>query len=138
MLVVVPMSELDAVLTRAGDPGVVLLPAPPRLEEDAPLERQIVEAAIAQGIDEPTELADFAIGVLDAEPLLSRVPRPMSRGERQIGGLLIALGQPFRELMLIDPTAGLDTRRRKALAGFLSELADEGARITVVSDDSVF
>jgi ABC-type multidrug transport system ATPase subunit len=62
----------------------------------------------------------------------------MSRGERQIGGLLIAFGQPFRELVLLDPTAGLDARRRKALAGFLSELGDEGARITVVSDDSVF
>jgi len=115
-----------------------VLPTPPRLDDDVPLERQIVTAAVAQGIDEPTELADFAIDVLGAEPLLARVPRPMSRGERQIGGLLIAFGQPFRELVLLDPTAGLDPRRRKALAGFLSELGDEGARITVVSDDSVF
>ncbi len=95
-------------------------------------------AAVAQGIDEPTELADFAIGVLDAEPLLPRVPGPMSRGERQICGLLIALGQPFIQLVLVDPTAGLDTRRRMALAAFVSELAEEGARIIVVSDDQLF
>lgn len=138
MLVVVAMSELDTVVARAGAPGVVLLPTPPRLDDDVPLEQQIVTAAVTQGIDEPTELADFAVNVLGAEPLLSRVPRPMSRGERQIGGLLIAFGQPFRELVLLDPTAGLDARRRKALAGFLSELGDEGARITVVSDDSMF
>lgn len=138
MLVVVPMSELEAQVMRGGQPGVVLLASPPSLDDDAPLEQQIVGAAIAQGIDEPTELAEFAIDLLDAEPLLARVPRPMSRGERQIGGLLIALGQPFRELVLIDPTAGLDARRRRALAGFLSDLADEGARITVVSDDSAF
>lgn len=138
MLVVLPMSEIDVVRAREGEPGTVFLAAPPLLDDDAPLEQQIVDAAVAQGIDEPTELADFAIEVLDAEPLLARVPRPMSRGERQISGLLIAFGQPFRALVLIDPTAGLDARRRKTLAGFLSDLAEEGARITVVSDDAMF
>ncbi len=138
MLVVLPMSDLGPCSARADEPGVVFLPTPPVLDGTIPLEQQVVAAAIAGGIDEPTELADFAIEVLDAEPLLSREPWPFSRGEQQIGGLLIALGQPFRELVLVDPTAGLDARRRASLVGFLSDLAAEGARITVVSDDPAF
>ncbi len=138
MLVVLPMSDLDALSGRADDPGVVFLPTPPVLDGKIPLEQQVVAAAVAGGIDEPTELADFAIEVLDAESLLPREPWPFSRGEQQIGGLLIVLGQPFRELVLVDPTAGLDARRRRALVGFLTDLAEDGARITVVSDEPAF
>lgn len=132
------MSELDEVLARADKPGVVLLPSPPVLDGTIALEDQIVAAAIAGGIDEPTELADFAINVLEADSLLPREPWPFSRGERQIGGLLVALGQPFRELVLVDPTAGLDARKRKALAGFLTDLASEGHRITIATNDNLF
>ena len=138
MLEVVPIADLDTSTRRAEDPGVVFLPSPPMLDGETPLEQQVVAAAGAGGIDEPTELADFAIEVLDAERLLPREPWPFSRGELQIGGLLVALGQPFRQLVLVDPTAGLDARRRRALAGFLHDLGDEGHRITVVSDDPVF
>lgn len=138
MLHVHPMSELEALLARADEPGVVLLPSPPVLEGNIPLEDQIVAAAIAGGIDEPTELADFAVDLLDADALLPREPWPFSRGETQIGGLLMVLGQPFRELILIDPTAGLDARRSRALAHFLSDLGEEGARITVVTNDDIF
>lgn len=138
MLVVHPMADLDTVCARGAEPGVVFLPSPPVIDGTIPLEQQVVAAAVAGGIDEPTELADFAIEILDAESLLPREPWPFSRGEQQIGGLLVALGQPFRELILIDPTAGLDARRRSAFVGFLADLADEGARITVVSDDPAF
>ena len=131
------MSELDALLARADEPGVVFLPSPPVLDGKVPLEQQIVAAAIAGGIDEPTELADFAINVLDADALLPREPWPFSRGEQQIAGLLLVLGQPFRELILIDPTAGLDARKRKALADFLGELGDEGHRITIATNDNL-
>ncbi len=138
MLQVHPMSELDALLARADQPGVVLLPSPPVLDGKISLEDQIVAAAIAGGIDEPTELADFAVNVLEADSLLPREPWPFSRGEQQIGGLLTVLGQPFRELVLIDPTAGLDARKRKALAEFLTDLGDEGHRITIATDDDLF
>jgi len=138
MLQVHPMSDLDAVLVRADAPGVVLLPSPPVLEGKVPLEQQIIAAAIAGGIDEPTELADFAINVLEAETLLPRDPWPFSRGELQAAGLVLVLGQPFRELVLIDPTAGLDARRRKALADFLRDLGSEGNRITVATNDDAF
>lgn len=138
MLTVLPMSELDAVAARADEPGVAFLSSPPVLDDEVTVERQIVAAAVAQGIDEPTEVADIALELFDAEALLPRVPRPMSRGERQICGLLIALGQPFIELVLIDPTAGLDPRRRATLVGLLVDLGDEGARITVVTDDPLF
>ena len=138
MLEVFPLAKIDTVLARAERQGTVLLPSPPVLAGKVTLEAQVVAAAIAGGIDEPTELADFAINVLDAEPLLPREPWPFSRGEQQVGGLLVALGQPFRELILINPTAGLDVRRRRALVGFLGDLADEGARITIASDDEFF
>ena len=138
MLQVHPMSELDALLARAAEPGVVLLPSPPVLEGKVPLEQQIVAAAIAGGIDEPTELADFAIDVLEADSLLPREPWPFSRGELQAAGLVMVLGQPFRELILIDPSAGLDARRRKALANFLRELGAEGNRITIATNDELF
>lgn len=134
-MTVLPLSEVDAVASRADEPGVAFLASPPLLDDEVIVERQIVAAAVARGIDEPTEVADIALDLLDAETLLPRVPRPMSRGERQICGLLITLGQPFIEMILIDPTAGLDPRRRASLVGLLVDLADEGARITVVSDD---
>lgn len=138
MLQVLAMSNAASVLARQGDPGAVFLPSPPTLEPNTPLEAQIVAAAIAGGIDEPTELADYAINVLDADALLPREPWPFSRGEQQIGGFLVAIGQPFRELILIDPTAGLDARKRNALANFLRDLGREGHRITVATDDESF
>jgi energy-coupling factor transporter ATP-binding protein EcfA2 len=138
MLQVHPMSAVAEVLAVAERPGAVLLPSPPVLDGTTPLEQQIVAAAEAGGIDEPTELADYAIEVLDGEALLPREPWPFSRGELQIGGLLMVLGQPFRELVLVDPTAGLDARRRRVLAGFLSDLAGEGHRITIATDDPAF
>lgn len=138
MLTVHSLSEADALLARADEPGVVLLPSPPVLDGKVPLEQQIVAAAIEGGIDEPTELADFAIDVLDAGSLLPREPWPFSRGELQAAGLILVLGQPFRELVLIDPTAGLDARKRKTLRDFLSELGAEGNRITVATNDDLF
>lgn len=138
MLQVHPMSDLNAVMARADEPGVVLLPSPPVLEGKIPLEQQIINAAIAGGIDEPTELADFAINVLEADALMPREPWPFSRGELQAAGLVLVLGQPFRELILVDPTAGLDAPRRKALADFLNELGTEGHRITVATNDDLF
>lgn len=138
MLQVLPMSDAASLLPRQSDPGVVFVPSPPTLEPNTTLEAQIVAAAISGGIDEPTELADFAIGVLDADALLTREPWPFSRGEQQVGGLLVALGQPFRELVIVDPTAGLDTRRRQALAGFLRDLGAEGNRITIATNDKFF
>lgn len=138
MLTVHPMSDASSLLARRSDPGVVFLPSPPELEPNTPLEAQVVAAAIAGGIDEPTELADFAIDVLEADALLPREPWPFSRGEQQVGGLLVALGQPFHELVLVDPSAGLDARKRKALADFLRELGAEGHRITIATNDQLF
>lgn len=138
MLSVLPMTRADEVVAVADAPGALLLPSPPTLEPNTPLGQQVLDAAIAAGIDEPTELADIAVDLLDAEPLLEREPWPFSRGELQIGAFLLVIGQPFRQLALVDPTAGLDARRRRAMVDFLVGLADEGHRITVASDDDLF
>lgn len=138
MLTVLPMTQADEIVAIADTPGTLLLPSPPTLEPHTPLGQQVLDAAIANGIDEPTELADFAVDLLDAETLLEREPWPFSRGELQIGAFLVVIGQPFRQLALIDPTAGLDARRRRAMVDFLVDLTDEGHRIAVASDDELF
>ena len=96
----------------------------------------MIAAAQAHGLDEPTDIADWAVDAFDAERLLDRVPRPMSRGERQLCGLLIALARPFDAMFATDPTAGLDARRRRIVADLLVDLAHD---LTVVcaTDDEI-
>lgn len=110
---------------------------PAAVDPDATLADQMLEAARAGGETMPTPVADFAIDAFDAESLLDRVPRPMSRGELQLCALLIALAGPFDRLDLVDPTAGLDARRRRAVVELLADLAADH-HIVVESDDPLF
>jgi energy-coupling factor transporter ATP-binding protein EcfA2 len=107
------------------------------VDPDVTLAEQIQAAARAAGRTEPDVVVDFALDELEADALLDRVPRPMSRGERQICALLITLAAPRPELTLIDPTAGLDARRRRVVVDVLRDLAFD-RRVTVVSDDPMF
>ncbi|MEM9203048.1 MAG: hypothetical protein AAGC53_15400, partial [Actinomycetota bacterium] len=104
---------------------------------DTSLADQILETVRAAGLAEPDMVVDFLLDELDAEPLLDRLPAPMSRGERQICALLITLAVPRVDLALVDPTAGLDGRRRRVVAEVLADLTDQ-MTITVWSDDPVF
>lgn len=99
--------------------------SPPEIEDDITVAEQMMTIARAHGLAEPTDLADFAIDAFDCEPLLDRVPRPMSRGERQLCGLLIVFARPFDALFIIEPMAGLDARRRRAVADLLTDLAED-------------
>lgn len=107
------------------------------VDPDVPLAEQMLNAAREAGETMPEAIADFAIDSFDADRLLDRVPRPMSRGEQQICALLITLSRPFDQLWLFDPTAGLDGQRRRALADLLVDLAEDH-EIVVESDDPVF
>ena len=113
--------------SRAADygPTGVLLTSPPELDNDTTLAAQMMTAATVHGLVEPTDLADFAIDIFDCDTLLERVPRPMSRGERQLCGLLIAFARPFDALFAADPTAGLDARRRRAVLELFRDLAED-------------
>lgn len=107
------------------------------VEPDVTLAEQMMEAARAAGLDQPEAVADFAIDEFDAEALLDRIPRPMSRGELQLCSLLITVSTPVPTLTAIDPTAGLDARRRRAVVALLTDLAQDRT-VVVVSDDPMF
>jgi len=52
------------------------------IDPDIPLAEQMLDAAREAGATMPESIADFAIDSFDADRLLDRVPRPMSRGEQ--------------------------------------------------------
>ena len=106
-------------------PTGVLLASPPQIDDDTTLAAQMMTAATGHGLVKPTDLADFAIDVFECDALLDRDPHPMSRGERQLCGLLIAFARPFDALFAADPTAGLDARRRRAVLELLRDLAED-------------
>ncbi len=139
MFELVASSEAADIVRRAEEhgPSGGYLASPPEMDDDTTLATQMIDAARAQGLDGPTALTDFAIDVFDCEALLDRVPRPMSRGERQLCGLLITLTRPFDALYLIDPTAGLDARRRRAVVDLLRDIADDRP-VACASDDELF
>ena len=136
MIELLPLAASDSIRHRAqrSPLNTVLVDTPPRIEDDVTLADQMIASARGAGLDEPTDLGDWAIDALDAEALLDRVPRPMSRGERQTCALLIALARPFEVLCLIDPTAGLDPRRRRVVAQLLTDLAHDHT-VVCASDD---
>lgn len=128
VLEVLSLAEADRLPER---PGLATVDA------DITLSDQMVAAARTAGLAQPEPVADFAIDTFDAEALLDRVPRPMSRGERQLCALLITLAAPVRSMALVDPTAGLDGRRRRAVARLLVDLAADRA-VAVATDDPAF
>lgn len=113
------------------------LSSPPELDDDRTVAEQAVAAAVAQGLREPVELADYVVDLLDAEALLDKPTWHFSRGERQMAGLIVVFARPFERLVLIDPTAGLDRPRSIRLARFIADLADDVV-IDVASDSDVF
>lgn len=131
-----PTAKADVLRLAAAAPAATaVLLSPPPLDDDRTLAVQMIESAQLHGQPEPTDLGDFAVDLLSAELLLDRVPRPMSRGERQICGLLILLARPFESLVLVEPTAALDGTRRRIVADLLIDLDEDGITIVVATND---
>ncbi|MGB1504583.1 MAG: hypothetical protein ACPHJY_03395 [Acidimicrobiales bacterium] len=128
MLEVLPLSQADQLPPR---PGLATL------DPDIPLAEQMTNAARSAGRTQPELLADIAIDAFECESLLDRVPRPMSRGERQICSILITISAPVIALSLVDPTAGLDGRRRQVAVDLFADLASDRP-VAVASDDVGF
>ncbi|MEO0492417.1 MAG: hypothetical protein AAF081_03285 [Actinomycetota bacterium] len=129
MLAVLPLDHAERLPTTAARLAEV--------DPDVALAEQMIAAARAAGVDQPEPVADFLIDELDAESLLDRRPRPMSRGELQQCALLITLSAPVPALALVDPTAGLDLPRRRAVVALLRDLASDH-QVAVASDDPLF
>lgn len=129
MLTLRPLADADRLPTDVRGLATV--------DPDIPLADQMMRAAGRAGLPQPEAIADFAIDEFDAEALLDRVPRPMSRGELQLCALLITLAAPVLGLAIVDPTAGLDLARRRAVVHLLRDLAEDRP-IWVASDDPLF
>ena len=80
-------------------------------------------------------IGDRVRGHHDRADLLDRVVWPFSRGERTVAGLLITIARPIDHLVAVNPTAGLDLARRRAVVSLLSDLVALGTRVDVASDD---
>jgi len=70
---------------------------------------------------------------LDASPLLSRLPRELSLGQRMKCELMAALVHDPSLLILDEPTMGLDVAARESFLQYLSLMNERGKTIVLVS-----
>ena len=68
---------------------------------------------------------DQAIALLGIEPLLERMPDKLSGGERQRVAIARALATSPRLLLMDEPLAALDARRKAEILPYLERLHDE-------------
>lgn len=126
------------------DPG-----APPILSSQYPeleiFEEQagdeVIYAAVSRGVPRAEALGQAA-GLLDrlglgAAGFLERHTWGLSGGEKRLLSLVAGLIAPASLHVLDEPTAGLDARRRRALAGIVGELA-RSAALLVASQDGAW
>jgi energy-coupling factor transport system ATP-binding protein len=121
------------------------MPAPALLVSQYP-ERQLFQervadelsfAAVSRGLERGATLerAARALERLDLAPgMLDRRCWDLSSGERRLIEVVAGLIAPARLLALDEPTAGLDPRRRAALAGLVRERAREGPVVLASQD----
>lgn len=83
------------------------------------------------GLAVDTAVADRVIDMLDIRPLLGRRPGKLSGGERQRVAVGRALLMLPRLLLLDEPLASLDARRKSEILPYLERLRDE-ARMPMV------
>jgi energy-coupling factor transport system ATP-binding protein len=94
-------------------------------------------AAVSRGLDRGATLARAgrALERLGLAPgMLDRRCWDLSSGERRLIEVVAGLIAPARLLALDEPTAGLDPRRRAALAGLVRERAREGPVVLASQD----
>ncbi|NMG77135.1 molybdenum ABC transporter ATP-binding protein [Aromatoleum diolicum] len=68
---------------------------------------------------------EHAIALLGIEPLLERMPEKLSGGERQRVAIARALATSPRLLLMDEPLAALDARRKAEILPYLERLHDE-------------
>ena len=122
--------------SRAARAILSFAPDQPALFDDLTVSDQMTYVARLHGLDAPHESARELASALDAERLLDRFPRGMSKGQRQKAGLLVASARPFDVLLLDEPTTGLDAPSRAGLLAALQQLASQGRTILSSTHDA--
>jgi ABC-2 type transport system ATP-binding protein len=115
---------------------VSFVPDQPALFDDLTLNDQLHYVGRLYGRKELTAQCLGLIDALDAEPLLKKFPRSMSKGQRQKAGLLVATARPFTVLLLDEPTTALDAESCTALVAALGEFAEQGATVLSSTHDA--
>ena len=105
------------------------VPDKPALFDDLTVAEQMAYVARLNELDEPYEVGERLVEVFEADDLMDRFPRSLSKGQRQKASLMVATSRPFDALLLDEPTSGLDSNSHAGLIDVLSELADSGKLI---------
>lgn len=99
---------------------------------------ELVFAAVARGVARPVALASASNHLqnmgFDPERLLARQTWTLSTGEKRLVEVIGALIAPSSLVLLDEPTAGLDTGRRAALARLVERRAESNP-VVIASQD---
>ncbi len=91
-----------------------------------------IRSAASNFDEEPSEMAADLLEWADSTELLAGPTWYLSAGETTLARLAVALARPFELLLLLEPFAGLDARRRAAASELLEAVAME--HLVVLSD----
>jgi len=105
---------------------VSFIPDKPALFDDLTVAEQMAYVARLNGLDDPYEVSQQLVDVFEADDLMDRFPRSLSKGQRQKAGILVATARPFDALLLDEPTSGLDAESHEGLIDELVSLGDSG------------
>lgn len=105
---------------------ISFIPDKPALFDDLTVAEQMAYVARLNDIDEPYDVSQRLVEVFEADDLMDRFPRSLSKGQRQKAGILVATARPFDALLLDEPTSGLDAESHEGLIDELAALADDG------------
>lgn len=119
-------------------PVIAALQFPEQQIFEERVEDELVYAAVARGVRREIAIATAARLLeqleLDANRFFDRKVWDLAGGERRLVEVVSALSAPASIYLLDEPTAGLDPRRRRALAEIVDHLA-ERAPVVVATQD---
>ena len=105
---------------------VSFVPDKPALFDDLTVAEQMAYVARLNGLAQPFETGERLLEAFEADDLMDRFPRSLSKGQRQKASLMVAASRPFDALLLDEPTSGLDSDSHTGLIDVLVELANNG------------
>lgn len=116
-------------------PGrIAYLPQNPAALLHRPTVRSEVELTLDRAGDQ--ESADVILDALGLAAVAGRYPRDLSSGERQRAALAAVLAGRPDQVLLDEPTRGMDTSARTALVQLIARLRDDGASVVLATHDA--